>query len=318
MHSIDSHARHRILVMDGAMGTSLQALDLTENTWRGTRLATHTTAIKGCYDVLSLTAPRTVAQIHAEFLDAGADIITTNSFCSDPGLLSRYGLGELAAEISGASARVARETVDRWTASHPGQHRWVAGSIGPSAETAAHAIEQSGYIRADALLRGGADMLLAETLYDVPTALPLLRGVRRAITDCGRDIPLMISVTLTDKGLLPSGHTPADAIEALLPSRPWSVGINCGTHAGSLTNGIAALQSFPTMTSCHPSAGTPDQCGHYSISPDELASIMRGMLIDGMLNIAGGCCGTTPAHIRAIAAEASQSPPRKIALHNRH
>lgn len=322
---LQAAASERILILDGATGTMIQSRRPDESTFRGKRFASHPRQLKGCNDVLCLTAPDLIAGIHREYLDAGADIIETNSFNSTPMSLAEYGLEQYASEIAEAAARIARQTADSWEADHPGHKRWVAGSMGPTGKSLTMAttlgdahpatwdeLEEAYMRQASALLRGGADLLLIETVFDGLNAKAALHGARRAMEAEGREVPLMLSATLTESGRTLSGQTP----EALLAStdfaRPWSVGLNCGFGAEGLLPHLEALADAPALLSCHPNAGLPDELGRYTETPLTMAERLRPLIEGRRINIVGGCCGTTPDHIRAIAGIARGCEPRPV------
>lgn len=322
--TIRNAVQRRILLLDGAMGTMIQSLGPGEAIFRGSRFARHDKALAGCCDVLCLTAPELISGIHSEYLDAGADIIRANSFNATPFSLTRYGLADYAAEIAEAAARIARDAADRREASHPGERHWVAGCMGPTAHSLTMAasvgesavtpaaLEMAYMHQAEALLRGGADVLLVETVFDILNAKAALHGARRAIDASGRDVPLMLSATLTGSGRLLSGHTPEALIASTESAGLWSIGFNCGFGPKGLLPHLAALGSARMLTSCHPNAGLPDESGHYPESPMAMAEQLRPALEGGALNIVGGCCGTTPAHIRAIAGVARGCTARRV------
>lgn len=323
--SLASAARERVLVLDGAMGTMIQTFGLDEARFRGHRFANHPRPLKGCNDVLCLTAPEVIAEIHRAYLDAGADIIETNSFNSTPLSLAEYGLEEHSEEIAEAAARLARITADEWESAHPGMKRYVAGSMGPTGKSLtmgatladAHpatweTLEDAFFCQAAALIRGGADLLLIETVFDGLNAKAALHGARRAMSSEGREVPLMVSVTLTESGRTLSGQT-LEALWATIEfARPWAVGLNCGFGAEGLLPRLEALEDVPALLSAYPNAGLPDALGRYTESPEKMASMLAPKLESGMLNIVGGCCGTTPAHIAAIAHVARGCAPRKV------
>lgn len=318
---IRAAAESRILILDGAMGTMIQSRKLGEEIYRGSRFAGHRKALAGCCDVLCLTAPAIVADIHSEYLDAGADIIVTDSFNATSLSLARYGLDEYADEIAEASARIARHAADRYEVAHPGERRWVAGCMGPTDvsltaaemrgdDTVTRAALEEAYMRqAAALLRGGADLLMIETVCDILNARAAVAGARRAGGASGHDVPIMLSATLSEDGRVLTGRTPAELreIEGI-----WSVGFNCGFGAARLLPHLKALADAPLLTSCHPNAGLPDARGRHPVSPRDMADSLRPAAEQGLLNIVGGCCGTTPAHIRAIADMARDCRPRPI------
>lgn len=317
-------ARGRILVLDGAMGTMIQQMGLTPKDFHGERWADHDVNLAGCNDVLTVTRPDVIAGIHRAYMEAGADIIETDSFNSNRYSLDDYGLGEAVEELNSAAARVAREAADRFMTDNPGRKVWVAGSIGPSGKSLSMAGSMEGERvdwdamtetigrQAEALLRGGADLLLIETIYDGLNAKAAAWACRRAMERVGWRVPLMLSVTLTESGRLLSGMTPEAFVAAMAHTEPWALGLNCSFGADELVKHLAAFESVPSLVSIYPNAGLPDELGRYTETPEMMAEHLRGVMSRGMINIVGGCCGTTPAHIAALAGLAKDCPPRVV------
>ncbi|MDE5967910.1 MAG: homocysteine S-methyltransferase family protein, partial [Muribaculaceae bacterium] len=314
----------RVLVLDGAMGTMIQRHNLTENDFRGTRFANHSVNLKGCNDLLCLTRPDIIADIHRQYLLAGADIIETNSFNANTLSMGEYQLDDsVVDEINLAAARLARAEVDRLKAEN-GHIAWVAGSVGPgnislsiAATTAAghkftfDEVAEAYRRQAAKLIEGGVDLLLLETIFDTLNAKASIYGVRRAIAESSRpDIPLMISVTLTERGRTLSGQTLKAFVASIAHANPIAVGLNCGFGADMMAPFIEQLQDIPFYVSIHPNAGLPDEMGLYTETPESMAATIASYLQRGWLNIVGGCCGTTPAHIAAIVREAAKAYPR--------
>ena len=320
MNDFISALRQRVLVLDGAMGTMIQRLSLTEEDFRGDRFADSSVKLKGCNDLLCLTCPEAVAGIHRSYIEAGADIIETDTFNANAVSLAEYGLSDLAAEINTAGARVARQEADR--AAAEGRKVFVAGSMGPGNVSLSMPQDADGpqvgfdymagayRVQAKALIEGGVDILLLETIFDTLNAKAAVYGIHAAIRETGKETPLMLSVTLTENGRTLSGQTLDAFVASMMHSGAVSVGLNCGFGAGDMAPYVAALQKYGFYISLHPNAGLPDEMGRYVETPEKMAAVMGRYLADGMLNIAGGCCGTTPEHIRAIADVARRSPRR--------
>ena len=320
----------RILVLDGAMGTMVQALGLDESDYRGDRFRDHTCDLKGNYDLLCLTRPEAVLDIHRAYLDAGADMIETNSFTATSITQADYGLEGLAYELNLAAARLAKQAVDGWTAGNAGGPKFVAGSLGPTNKTASISpdVNRPGLRRvffdelvaayAEAvrgLLDGGADLLLIETVFDTLNAKAAIFAVEQVLEEKAAKVPLMVSGTVTDaSGRTLSGQT----VEAFLysvthPSTLLSVGLNCAFGAEELRPHVRELSAkTPFYVSAHPNAGMPNAFGGYDQTPEEMAATIRDFAERGHATIVGGCCGTTPAHIRAMVEAVGSIPPRRI------
>lgn len=314
---------HEILVLDGAMGTMIQALGLSEESFRGARFANHPVNLKGCNDLLSLTRPEDIRKIHRSYLDAGADIIETDSFNANPFSMEEYGLESLVEDINQAAARNARIVADEYMAIHPEKGRkYVAGSMGPSnvslsipsdekVSVCFDEMEDGYYSQAKALISGGVDLLLLETVFDTLNAKAAIHGLRRAMRDVGVRLPLMISATLTEQGRLLSGQTLEAFLSSIAHSDPVSVGLNCGFGAEGMLPHLRALSSMTgRFVSVYPNAGLPDELGDYRDTSEKMAAEMATFFNERLVNIAGGCCGTTPEHIRKISEIAKASEPR--------
>ena len=324
---IERHAADRILVLDGAMGTMIQAERPDEATYRGARFANHASDLSGNNELLSLTAPKMIRRIHADFLEAGADIVCTNTFSANRISQADYALVGIVAELNQASARLAREAAD--AASTPERPRWVAGAIGPTNQTASISpdVNDPGMRKvtfddlataygeaARALVVGGVDLLLVETIFDTLNAKAALYAIEGLRAE-GLDVPpLLISGTITDRsGRTLTGQTPEAFWVSVSHARPFSVGLNCALGAGEMRPHIRALaQVADTRISAYPNAGLPNEMGGYDETPAETASHLGQWAEAGLVNIVGGCCGTTPDHIRAIAAAVESKPPRRI------
>ncbi|MDR0450296.1 MAG: homocysteine S-methyltransferase family protein [Treponema sp.] len=329
---LNSLAEKRILILDGAMGSLIQGFKLKEADFRGPglqggRFAGHPAELSGCNDLLCLTRPEIVSRIHEEYLEAGADIIETCSFNSTAVSLADFGLADLAYEISAASAALARKEADRF--SRPEKPRFVAGSMGPTAKSGSISpdindpgkraltwdeLEAAYYDNARGLLDGGADILLIETVFDTLNAKAAIFAVERLREERRADIPLMISATIAgESGRTLSGQNLEAFQVSVLHGKPWALGLNCSFGADKLAPYIRELAGIaPCLVSAHPNAGLPNQSGVYEEGPASMAAKMEEFFKEGLLNIAGGCCGTTPAHIAAIAEAARLYGPRKI------
>jgi len=327
---------NRILILDGAMGTMIQRYTLTEDDFRTAALKDHPKSLKGNNDLLSLSRPDIIRAIHKEYLDAGADIIETNTFSGTTIAQEDYGLAHLAYAINFESAKIAREVADENTASHPERPRFVAGAMGPTNRTASLSpdVNDPGYraITFDqlaeayaeqvrGLLDGGSDLILVETIFDTLNAKAALYAIQevyeeRNISLDAREggIPIMISGTITDaSGRTLSGQTTEAFLISVSHVPLFSVGLNCALGAKELRPYLKVLaQEAPFYVSAYPNAGLPNEFGAYDQGANEMADQVRSFLKEGMLNILGGCCGTTPDHIRALANMAAEFAPRKI------
>lgn len=323
-------SEQRILVLDGAMGTMIQAHHLTEADYRGERLAAHPQSLKGNNDLLSLTRPALIAGIHRAYLEAGADIIETNTFNANAISQSDYGLEALVYELNRASAEIARAVAAEFNARTPNKPRFVAGSIGPTNRTASlspdvndagarnitfDALKTAYKEQARGLVDGGADILLVETIFDTLNAKTALAGLEALFEETGYSLPVMISGTITDaSGRTLSGQTPEAFWHSVRHARPFSIGLNCALGAAEMRAHIETIARIAdgTRVSCHPNAGLPNEFGGYDQTPAEIAGHLRDFARHGFVNIVGGCCGTTPEHIRAIAAAVNGLPPRPV------
>ena len=322
---LNAVASRRMLILDGAMGSMIQRLALGEADFRGARFADHKIPLSGCNDLLCLTKPEAVASIHEAYLDAGADIIETCSFNSTEVSLADYGLGGLAYEISAAAAKLAREAADSFSSAD--RPRFVAGSMGPTGKSASLSpdvndsakrgiywdeLEAAYYDNARGLLDGGADMLMVETVFDTLNAKAALFAIGRLLEERKIDVPIMVSATVSgDSGRLLSGQTIEAFCASVLHADPWAIGLNCSFGAEKLLPHVRRLSAFaPCLVSAHPNAGLPNQFGGYDESPEAMAAHIERCLQDGVLNIVGGCCGSTPEHIAAIAEKAAKHRPR--------
>ncbi len=318
----------RILVLDGAMGTMIQAHKLTEEDFRGERFADWADDLKGNNDLLTLTRPDVIRRIHKQFLDVGADIIETNTFNSNAPSMADYGMEALVGELNGAAARLARSVADEYTAK-TGVQRFVAGVLGPTNRTASISpdVNDPGFRNIDfdtlvatyteaalALIDGGADLLMIETIFDTLNAKAAIVAVKRACRESGVELPVMISGTITDaSGRTLSGQTTEAFWNSVRHANPLIIGLNCALGAAELRPYVAELSRVAdTGVSAHPNAGLPNEFGEYDETPEQMAAIVKEFAESGMVNLVGGCCGTTPEHIHAIREAVEGLAPREI------
>ena len=331
---LDNLLQRRILVLDGAMGTKVQQQGLTEADYRGTRFRDHPRKLFGNHDLLSLTRPDVVSRIHHAYLDVGADIIETNTFSATAVAQARYGLESIAYELNSTGARLAKAAAREWTSRTPEKPRFVAGSIGPTHWRLSQPDLMEQEVRLtmnvdqlrDAfrdqvrgLLDGGCDLLLVETIVDPVNTKVALEAIESVVDARGDEVPLMLSVTLgAGRSRTLQGQTIETFWTSVADARPFAVGINCSSGARHLRPALADLARVSnTWVSCHPSAGLPNALGHYDEQPGESATLIREAAQQGLLNIAGGCCGTTPEHIRAIANAVKEMSPRRLPTRTR-
>jgi 5-methyltetrahydrofolate--homocysteine methyltransferase len=317
----------KILVLDGAMGTMIQAYRLEEEDFRNEALQDHTKPLKGNNDLLSITRPDVIRAIHAAYFEAGADIAETNTFSSTAIAQADYGLEHLVYELNYQSARIAREVADEFTANEPDKPRFVAGSLGPTNRTASISpdVNDPGYRaisfdelvtayqeQAIGLIEGGVDLLLIETVFDTLNAKAAIFAVNTLMEEKGLDLPIMVSGTITDaSGRTLSGQTTEAFWVSVMHGSLFSVGLNCALGAKDLKPYIKELDKHASCyVSAHPNAGLPNEFGEYDQTPEQMAAELEPFVKSGYLNILGGCCGTTPAHIRKIAEMAAQYQPR--------
>ena len=327
--SIHDQSARRILILDGGLGTMIQGYGLSEEDYRGTRFADWKILLKGCNDLLVLTRPQVIAEIHEAYLKAGADIISTDTFNASAVSMADYGLEAYVYEMNRAAAALARKVADGYTLRNPSKPRFVAGSIGPTNRTASISpdVNNPGYravtfddLRASyaeqvrGLLDGGADVLLIETIFDTLNAKAALFAIEETFAERGRRIPVMVSGTITDaSGRTLSGQTIEAFYASIAHANPFSVGLNCGYGAELMLPYIERLAAVAgCAVSSHPNAGLPNGFGGYDETPEMMAATIGTYLDKGLLNIVGGCCGTTPEHIAAIAQVASKYTPRAI------
>ncbi|MEN5117214.1 homocysteine S-methyltransferase family protein [Luteimonas sp. TWI662] len=344
--ALEAALAQRILVLDGGMGTMIQQHGLTEADYRGTRFADGFDALhavdghahgagcgceaadqRGNNDLLTLTRPDIIGGIHAAYLEAGADLVETNTFNSTAVSLADYRLQHLARELNREGAALARAACDAAQARTPGRPRFVAGILGPTSRTASispdvndpgfRAVTFEDLVRiyreaAHGLIEGGADVLMVETVFDTLNAKAALFAVETVFDDLGGRVPVMISGTITDaSGRTLSGQTAEAFWYSLRHARPLSIGLNCALGAKDLRPHVDTLAQIAEVhVSCHPNAGLPNAFGGYDETPEDMAATLHEFATAGLLNIVGGCCGTTPAHIRAIADAMRNVAPR--------
>ncbi|AWG25161.1 homocysteine S-methyltransferase family protein [Flavobacterium kingsejongi] len=329
MSRINEAIKERILVLDGAMGTMLQRYNFSEADFRGERFKDFPHPLKGNNDLLSLTQPQAIRDVHRQYFEAGADIVETNTFSGTTIGMADYHLEELVYELNYESARIAREVADEFTAKNPAKPRFVAGSIGPTNRMASMSpdVNDPGYRavtfddlriaykqQTEALIDGGSDLLLVETIFDTLNAKAALFAIEEVKEERNIEIPIMVSGTITDaSGRTLSGQT----VEAFLISISHipllSVGFNCALGADQLKPYLQRLSHNTSFNiSAHPNAGLPNAFGQYDQTPEEMQVLIREYLEDNLINIIGGCCGTNPEHIRLIAEVASAYPPRTV------
>ncbi|GAB4171080.1 MAG: homocysteine S-methyltransferase family protein [Wenzhouxiangellaceae bacterium] len=318
----------RILLLDGAMGTMLQRHRLAESDFRGRRFADHDSDLKGNNDLLSLTQPELVASVHREFLEAGCDLIETNTFNANRISQADYGLEALTPELNEASARLARQLCDEFEAADAARPRFVVGVLGPTNRTASISpdVSNPGFRNVDfdqlaeayteavrGLLDGGADLLMIETVFDTLNAKAAIFALLEEFDRRGARWPVMISGTITDaSGRTLSGQTGPAFYYSIRHAEPWSVGFNCALGAEQLRPHVEELAGIADCrVSAHPNAGLPNELGEYEQTPAQMADILRDYARDGLLDLVGGCCGTTPEHLAAIAEAIAQFPPRR-------
>ena len=325
--TLDDALRERILVLDGAMGTMIQRRGLGDADFRGARFADHPQDLKGNNDLLVLTRPDVIEDIADEYLAAGADIVETNTFSGTSIAQGDYGLESIVHELNVAAARIAKRAAARWTARTPERPRYVAGAIGPTNRTLSispdvndqtfrastfDALRDAYAEQARGLIEGGCDLLLIETIFDTLNAKAAISAVRQVFDEQGSELPLMLSVTITDRsGRTLSGQTIDAFWVSVAHARPFSIGINCALGARDMRPYLAELARIAdTWVSCYPNAGLPNAFGEYDEQPAETAELLREFATSGFVNLLGGCCGTTPDHIRAVAEAVADVPPR--------
>ncbi len=325
----------RVLLLDGAMGTMIQSLELDEPDFRSDRFSDHPTPLKGNNDLLVLTRPEAIANIHRAFLEAGADFVETNTFNANRISQADYGLEEVSYELNVAAARLAREVADSISATTPEQPRYVIGAIGPTNRTASLSPDvnrpdfrnitfdelRNAYGEAArGLLDGGAQLLMVETVFDTLNAKAALFALEALFDERGHRVPVMVSGTITDaSGRTLSGQTCEAFWHSVRHARPFTIGLNCALGAQEMRPWIKELARVADCpVSAHPNAGLPNELGEYDDSPENMARILGAFIEEGLVNIVGGCCGTTPDHIRKIKSIIHSSKVRQIPVNNRY
>ena len=325
MHQIQKIARERILILDGAMGSMLQDYRLDEAGYRGARFADWPHPLKGNNDLLNLSQPQIVEEIHSKYFAAGADMVETNTFNAQTVSMADYGMESLVRELNLAGARLARKAADAY--STPDKPRFVAGAIGPTNRTLSLSpdVNRPGYRaisfdelatayqeQTEALIEGGVDVLLVETIFDTLNAKACLYAIQDAFTATGKELPIMISGTITDaSGRTLSGQTTEAFLISMSHMPLLSIGLNCALGAKDLRPYLQTLSAnTPFLISAYPNAGLPNAFGGYDETPHQMADAVEEYLDLGIVNILGGCCGTTPDHIREFALRAAGRQPR--------
>lgn len=327
MAKIEDILKERIMILDGAMGTMIQRYPLEEADFRGERFKDHKHPLKGNNDLLSLTRPDIIETIHRQYFEAGSDIVETNTFSGTTIAQADYHLEHVVYELNFESARIAKNVANEFTAKEPHKPRFVAGAIGPTNRTASLSpdVNDPGYRaitfdqlvtaykeQARGLVEGGADALLIETVFDTLNAKAAAFAVQELFDEIGKQVPIMISGTITDaSGRTLSGQTTEAFLISLSHVPLLSIGLNCALGARQLRPYLKVLDSeSPFFVSAYPNAGLPNEFGHYDQTPDEMAAEIEEYLKEGLVNIVGGCCGSTPDHIAAITRVAKNYKPR--------
>ena len=317
----------RIALLDGAMGTMIQRHPLTEEDFRGERFKNHGHDLKGNNDILSITRPDVIKGIHRGYFDAGSDIVETNTFSATTVSQADYGLEDAVREINLAGAKVAREAADEFMAANPGRRVFVAGAVGPTNRTASMSpdVNNPGYRavtfdslvisyteQVEALLDGGVDLLLLETVFDTLNLKSAIFACEEVFEKRGMRWPIILSVTITDaSGRTLSGQTVEAFWNSVRHAKPLAVGINCALGAAEMRPYIEELSSIADCyISCYPNAGLPNAFGGYDQTAPEMAALVGEFAAQGWINLLGGCCGSTPEHIAAIAEAVRLHPPR--------
>ncbi|MCF6435673.1 homocysteine S-methyltransferase family protein [Pseudoalteromonas sp. MMG022] len=321
--------KQRILILDGAMGTMIQQYKLEEHDYRGERFKDWHVLVKGNNDLLSITKPEVIEQIHRQFLEAGADIIETNTFNATTISMEDYDMASVSREINLVSAQLARKLCDEFTTRNSDKPRYVAGVLGPTSKTCSISpdVNDPGYrnITFDqlvdayiestlALIEGGVDLILIETIFDTLNAKAASFAVEEAFERAGVTLPVMISGTITDaSGRTLSGQTTEAFYNSIRHIKPLSIGLNCALGPDLLRQYVVELSRVcETFTSVHPNAGLPNEFGEYDLEAPEMAKEIIDWGKEGLINIVGGCCGTTPEHIKAFADGLAQVAPRRL------
>jgi len=327
---IQDKLKERILIIDGAMGTMIQRYKLEEKDYRGERFKDWPIDVKGNNDLLVLTRPDIIEAIHREYLDAGADIIETNTFNSQRVSLADYHMEELSYELNVAAARLAKKAAADYTSRNPDKPRFVAGAIGPMSKTLSLSpdvnnpgfrsvtfdeVSSAYYEQVKGLVDGGADLLLVETIFDTLNAKAAIFAIKKYFRDTQQpELPILISGTITDaSGRTLSGQTLEAFYVSVMHARPLSIGLNCALGAAEMRPHIEELSQIAACyTSAYPNAGLPNAMGEYDEHPEQTAHFIEEWAENGFVNIVGGCCGTTPDHIRHIAEHVASIKPRPL------
>jgi 5-methyltetrahydrofolate--homocysteine methyltransferase len=329
--TIQDILKERIMIIDGAMGTMIQPYKLEEADFRGERFKNHSHSLKGNNDILSITRPDVIKEIHRKYLEAGADIIETNTFSATTIAQADYRLEDAVYDINYYSALIAKEVADEFTKKDPSKPRFVAGAMGPTNRVASLSpdVNNPGYRnitfdqlkvafkeQAAALVKGGADLLLIETITDTLNAKAALFAIQELFDEIGRELPIMISGTITDaSGRTLTGQTTEAFLISVSHAPLLSIGLNCALGADKLRPYLQVLnEKAPFFVSAYPNAGLPNEFGQYDQTADEMAAQVEEYLKEGLINIVGGCCGTTPLHIKKIADLAKRYKPRATHL----
>ena len=319
----------RIMVIDGAMGTMIQQYKLSEEDYRGERFKNYSQSVKGNNDLLVLTQPKIIADIHRAFLNAGADIIETNTFNANFYSMADYAMENIVTEINFEAAKIARNVANEITKLNPSKPRLVAGAIGPTNKAASLSpdVNNPGFRsvsfndlvkayseQANALIDGGVDIILVETVFDTLNSKAALFAINTIFDERNISMPIMVSGTITDaSGRTLSGQTPEAFYISISHAGLFSVGLNCALGAAQMRPFIEEISEVAECyVSCYPNAGLPNEFGEYDESPENMAKVIEDFASSGFLNIVGGCCGTTPDHIKAIANVVAKYSPRKL------
>ncbi len=323
--------KERILIIDGAMGTMIQRHKLEEADFRGDRFKDHKHPLKGNNDLLSLTRPDIIRDIHRQYFEAGADMIETNTFSGTSIAQADYHLEHIIYDLNYEAAKIAREVADEFTKMEPHKPRFVAGAMGPTNKTASLSpdVNNPGYRaitfdelvkafkeQAKGLIDGGSDVLLLETVIDTLNVKAALFGIQELFDEIGKNLPIMVSGTITDaSGRTLSGQTTEAFLISVSHVPLLSIGLNCALGASALRPYLQVLnEKAPFFTSAYPNAGLPNEFGQYDQTPEDMGAQIEEFLKEGLVNIVGGCCGTTPEHIKMIAEIAKKYKPRVLAL----
>ena len=329
--TLEKILEQRIMILDGAMGTMIQAYKFEEEDYRGERFKDYEILLKGNNDLLTLTQPEAIKEIHRKYLAAGADILETNTFSGTTIAMADYAMEDLVYELNYESARLAKEVAIEFTEKEPHKPRFVAGSMGPTNKTASMSPDvndpgfraitfdelRSAYkLQAEALLDGGADILLVETVFDTLNAKAALFAIEEIKEEREIDVPIMLSGTITDaSGRTLSGQTAEAFLISVAHIPLFTIGFNCALGANLLQPHLEAISPKTDFAiSAHPNAGLPNAFGEYDETPEQMAEQIEEYMKRNLINIVGGCCGTTPAHIKAIADLADKYEPRKKVL----